>query len=108
MCLEKFVKKIAGITKLEDGLRKLDKMTNEEARLANAEVMRFAHAIDKRVEGVDEKLHGVGAQVKDVDDKVQGVDKNIKVVEEKVQTIIDGAQTCWLVNDAINNFELSR
>ena len=50
MCSEKFLKKIAGITKLEDGLQKLDKMTNEEARMANAEVMRLAHDIDKKVE----------------------------------------------------------
>ena len=129
VCLEKFVKKIAGITKLEDGLKNLDKMTNEEARMANAEVMRLAHVIDKKVEGVDEKVQGVGAQVTDVDkkvqgvdekvqgvgekvqnvdEKVQGVDENVKVVEEKVLTIIDGAQTCWLGIDTFNNFELSR
>ena len=108
MCLEKFVKKLAGITKLEDGLTKLDKMTNEEARLANAEVMRLSHIIDMKVEGVDEKVQGVGAQVKDVDEKVQGVGENVKVVEGKVQTIIDGAQHFRLVIDTITNFELSR
>ena len=52
MCSEKFLKKIAGITKLEDGLQKLDKMTNEEARMANAEAMRLAYDIDKKVEGL--------------------------------------------------------
>ena len=52
MCSEKFLKKIAGITKLEDGLQKLDKMTNEEARMANAEVMKLAYDIDKKVEGL--------------------------------------------------------
>ena len=100
MCLEKFVKKIAGITKLEDGLKKLDKMTNEEARLANAEVMRLAHIIDKKVEGINEEVQVVNVQVRDVDKKVQGVDEKIqgvsvdvKVVEEKMQTIIDGART---------------
>ena len=52
MCSENFLKKIAGITKLEDGLQKLDKMTNEEARMANAEVMRLSYDIDKKVEGL--------------------------------------------------------
>ena len=52
MCSEKFLKKIAGITKLEDGLKNLDKMTNEEARMANAEVMRLAYDIDKKVHGL--------------------------------------------------------
>ncbi|KAH8981126.1 hypothetical protein EDB86DRAFT_3107310 [Lactarius hatsudake] len=64
----KFLKKVAGISKLEDGLKKLDKMTNEEARMANAEVLKVAHDIKKKVEGIDE---------------------NIKVVDEKVQTIIN-------------------
>jgi hypothetical protein len=57
--LEKFLKKIAGISNLEDGLKKLDKMTNEEARMANAETMRLAHSIDKKVEGVDEKVQTI-------------------------------------------------
>ncbi|KAH9008467.1 hypothetical protein EDB84DRAFT_1681992, partial [Lactarius hengduanensis] len=55
----KFLKKIAGIRRLEDGLMKLDKMTNEEARMANAEVLKVAHDIDKKVEEVE-------AGVKDV------------------------------------------
>jgi hypothetical protein len=45
---EKFLKKVAGITKLDDGLKKLDKMTNEEARMANAEALRVGHDIDKK------------------------------------------------------------
>lgn len=53
---EKFLKRVAGITRLDDGLKKLDKMTNEEARMANAEVMRIAHEIDKKVEEVDENV----------------------------------------------------
>ncbi|KAH8980416.1 hypothetical protein EDB92DRAFT_1820571 [Lactarius akahatsu] len=81
-CSVKFLKKVAGIRKLEDDLKKLDKMTTEEARMANAETLKITHDIDKKVDGVDEKVQGVRAGVKDVDEKVQGVD-------EKVQTIID-------------------
>ncbi|KAF8257891.1 hypothetical protein EI94DRAFT_1708505 [Lactarius quietus] len=83
---KKFIKKIAGITRLDDGLKKLDKMTNEEARMANAEAMRISYEIEKKVEGVDEKVEGVGAQVKDVDEKVQGVEENVKVVEGKMES----------------------
>ena len=50
---ENFLKRVAGITRLDDGLKKLDKMTNEEVRMASAEVMRVTHQIDKKVEGVD-------------------------------------------------------
>ena len=102
MCAEKFLKKIAGITKLEDGLKKLDKMTNEEARMANAEVMRLAYDIDKKVEGVDEKVKSVDEKVQGVDKKVLGVEGNVKAVEDKVQTVMDGA-TVWLVINTITD-----
>ena len=52
LCPEKFLKKVAGITKLEDGLKKLDKMTNEEARMANAEALRVGHDIKTKVDEV--------------------------------------------------------
>jgi hypothetical protein len=58
---------VAGITKLEDGLKRLDRMTNEEARMAYAEMLKVTHNIDKRV----------------------------KTIEEKVQIVIDGAQTAF-------------
>jgi hypothetical protein len=51
---------------------KLDKMTNEEARMTNVEVLRVTHIIKENVEGVDQ---------------------NVKMVNEKVQIVIDGAQT---------------
>ncbi|KAN0136205.1 Ankyrin repeat-containing domain protein [Lactarius tabidus] len=84
---KKFLKKIAGITKLEDGLKKLDKMTNEEVRMANAESLRLSHNIDKKVEVVDEKVQGVGGQVKGVDEKVQGVNENVLSVHENVKAV---------------------
>ncbi|KAH9169627.1 hypothetical protein EDB89DRAFT_1908396 [Lactarius sanguifluus] len=74
----KFLKKVAGISKLEDGLKKLDKMTNEEARMANAEVLKIPHDINKKVEGVDE---------------------NIKVLDEKCK------QSSTQVINIITNFE---
>ena len=80
VCLEKFLKRIAGITTLDDGLKKLDRMTNEEARMANAESLRLGYNIEKKVEGVDEKVQGVAAQV-------TGVDEKVKVVEKKVDDV---------------------
>ncbi|KAI9443877.1 hypothetical protein H4582DRAFT_1807187, partial [Lactarius indigo] len=65
---KKFLKKVAGIRRLEDGLTKLDKMTNEEARMANAEVLKVAHDINEKVEEVR-------AGVKDVDEKARGISR---------------------------------
>ncbi|KAH9051127.1 hypothetical protein EDB83DRAFT_2398055 [Lactarius deliciosus] len=100
---KKFLKKAAGMTKLEDGLKKLDKMTNDEARMASAELLRIAHDIDKKVEGVDSKLQGVGIQVKEIDEnvlgvskdvlgvslQVQDVDENVRIVKETMQMVLD-------------------
>ena len=62
-CLEKFGKKLIGRTDMEDALKRLDKLTQEEARMATAEVLRTTHTID-------EGMRGVREQVLAVDDKV--------------------------------------
>jgi hypothetical protein len=50
---------------MEDALKRLDKLTQEEVRMATAEVLRTTHAIDEGVKGVREVLA--------VDDKVAEV-----------------------------------
>ena len=84
-CTEKFFRKLAGMADLEDALKKLDRLTQEEARMANAEVLRIAHNIRDEVKIVDGRVEEVGDKVGDVGDKVEGVD-------EKVQVVIDGAR----------------
>ncbi|KAI9437138.1 hypothetical protein H4582DRAFT_2129543 [Lactarius indigo] len=66
---KKFVKRVTGQTDLEDGLKKLDKLTNEESLLASAQLLKITHDIHNEVTAVA--------------DSVEGVDK-------KVQVIIDG------------------
>jgi anion-transporting ArsA/GET3 family ATPase len=61
--LEKYLKKLIGRTDMEDALKKLDTLTNEEARMATAQVLKATHTVDDRVRGVEDK-------VLDVDDKV--------------------------------------
>jgi hypothetical protein len=65
-CLEKYGKRLIGRTDMEDALKKLDKLTQEEARMATAEVLRATHTIDEGVRVVRE-------QVLAVDDKVAEV-----------------------------------
>ena len=83
---EKFLRKLAGLADLEDALKRLDRLTQEEARMANAEVLRIAHSIRDGVKVVDGRVEEVGDKVGDVGDKVKGVD-------EKVQVVIDGARS---------------
>ena len=78
---------------LEDALKKLDRLTQEEARMALAEMLSVTHNIRDEVKIVDGKVEKVENKVEDVGnevgDKVQRVDDNVQVV-------IDGARACPL------------
>jgi hypothetical protein len=112
-CSEKNGKKLVGRTDMEDALKRLDKLTQEEARMAAAQNLKATHIVDERVRGVantvlaidnrvadvdnrvaratdaiDERVRGVGEQVLDVDDRVASVDN--KVVE-----VINGMQVVF-------------
>ena len=84
---------------MEDSLQMLDKLTQEEARMASAEQLRIAHSVEGKVMGVDGRVQGVGDEVQDVgkkvedvNDKVQGVGDKVQGVHEKVQGIDDGVK----------------
>jgi hypothetical protein len=70
---------------LEGALKKLDRLTQEEARMALAEVLKITHDVRDEVKVVDGKVESVGDKVDDVVDKVQCVD-------ERVRVVIDGAR----------------
>ncbi|KAF8263232.1 hypothetical protein EI94DRAFT_1741468 [Lactarius quietus] len=81
---KKFLRKLAGMADLEGALKKLDRLTQEEARMALAEVLRITHnvlddvrVVDGKVESVEDKVDNMGNKVADV---VQSVDENVKVV----------------------------
>ena len=38
---------------MEDGLKRLDKLTQEEARMASAQNLKISHTVDDRVKMVD-------------------------------------------------------
>ena len=69
--VEKFLKKLAGRTDLEDAVKRLDNLTHEEARMALSEVLRITHSIRDEVKVVDGKVGGV---------------------DDKIQVVIDGAR----------------
>lgn len=96
-CSEKYLKKLIRSTELEDALKKLDKLTQEEARMAAAEILKATHIVDKRVvaienrvSGVDDQVAGVSNQVASVDDRVSGVNDRVKVVDNRVMEAIAG------------------
>ena len=60
---EKYGKRLIGKTEMEDALKRLDKLTHEEARMVIAENLRATHAVDERVRQLDhrvaEVIHGM-------------------------------------------------
>jgi hypothetical protein len=80
----KYLRKLIGRTEIEDALKRLDKLTQEEARMATAQILKTTHTIDDRVAGVADKVLGV-------DNRVAGVDDRVKAVDDKVAAVIDGA-----------------
>jgi len=60
---ERYLRKLAGKTNVEDALKRLDKLTHEEAWMATAQVMRATHNVDDRVVSVDERVKAVDVKV---------------------------------------------
>ena len=103
---------------LEEALKNLNRLTQEEARMANAEVLRLAHSIRDGVEIVDGKVEEVGGKVEVVIDGTRTMSSQLKTflicllsdekqarvaakeisgkvadVGDKVQVVIDGARS---------------
>ena len=88
-CVEKYLKKLIGRTEIEDALKRLDKLTQEEARMAAAASLKVTHAVDKRVEGVADTVTAIDNRVAGVDDRVAGVDDRVASVNDRVVTVDD-------------------
>ena len=97
---EKYLNKLIGRTDLEDSLKRLDRLTQEESQMAAAQVLKVANIIDDRVQGiadnvvsVDNRVAGVDDRLGDVGDKlneqVTGVDDRVKDVNDLVKDVND-------------------
>jgi hypothetical protein len=82
---EQYLKKLVGNTEIENALKRLDKLTQEEARMATAQVLKVTHAVDDRARGVDNRVAGV-------DDKLGTMDDRVRAVDDKIAAVIDGAR----------------
>ena len=57
---------MAGRTDLEDAVKKLDRLTQEEARMALAEVLRVTHSVRDEVKVVDGKVESMEDSVVEI------------------------------------------
>jgi hypothetical protein len=116
---------------MEDALKRLDMMTQEEVRMAVAQNLRAVGAIvrgvedtvaavsnrvaevDNRVAGVDSRvvsindtLVGIDDIVKGIDSRVAGVNDRVRVVDNRVIEAIHGSQIIF--SHAWDMFNLNR
>ena len=71
---------------------RLDKLTQEEARMATAEVLRATHTVDERVMGVADQVVGVSDGVAGVDNRLKDVNDTVRAVDVKVTGAAKDAQ----------------
>ena len=81
--LGKYVKKLVGRTDIKDALSRLDRLTQDEVRMAAAQGLKATHEVDDKVGTVMGEVQGVDHRVRDMDDKLRAVD-------DKIDLIIDG------------------
>ena len=81
------MKKLVGRTEIEDALGRLDRLTQDEVRMAAAQGLMATHEVDDKV--------------KTVEGKVQGVDNRVRDVDVKMDLIIDGER--FILNQSQHN-----
>jgi hypothetical protein len=52
LCSEKLLKKLIGKKEMDDALKRLDKLTQDEARMAAAEILKLTHIVMNGIFGV--------------------------------------------------------
>jgi hypothetical protein len=94
---EKYLRKLVGRKEVEDALQRLDRLTQEEARMAAIEVLKVTRRIndkvkdvDQRVECVDDRVRGISVKVEEVDGKVQSIDSKVQCVGHNVGSVVEG------------------
>jgi methyl-accepting chemotaxis protein len=110
---EKFLDRVAGRTRLEDGMKKLDKLIGEEVAMAIAEQAKVTYNIDKNVTQVKGEVQlandnlelgndiviAVNNNVNAVNDNVNAVNVNVNTVNNNVNTVNNNVNT---VNNNVN------
>jgi hypothetical protein len=89
---EKYLRKLIGKNDIEDALKKLDRLTQEEARMVSAQILEVTNTINNGVEEIADNVLVVDNRVACVDDRIKEVDDRVKAVDEKLVAVTDGVQ----------------
>ena len=85
----KYFKKLIGEDGVEDALKRLDRLTQEEARMAAAQLLKVTNTIGNTVGGIADNVLVVHNIVAGIDDA--SVDECVAYVDDHLKDV-DGAQ----------------
>ncbi|KAH8983008.1 hypothetical protein EDB92DRAFT_2106421 [Lactarius akahatsu] len=91
--IKKYLKVLIGRKDIEGALQRLDKLMQEEARMASAEVLKITHGVEEDVKNVADKVQDVDRTMQGIGERVKGVDDRVKVVGDKVDIALEGTLT---------------
>ena len=78
-----------GKNDIKVALKRLDWLTQEEARMAAAQLLKVTNTIDNRVGGIADNVLAVDNRVAGIDNSVAGVDERVARVEDRVACVDD-------------------
>ncbi len=78
------IKRLLGRTDVENALKRLDILTQEEMRMAVAINLEVTHGIDDNVEAIEAITSDVGGNVNVLKEVTRGVDNNVRAIREGV------------------------
>jgi hypothetical protein len=94
---------LIGKNDIEDALKKLDRLTQEEARMASAQVLEVTNTINNGVREIADNVLVVHNRVACVDDRVKDVDDRVKAVDDKLVAVTDGVQYIFSQSSKLSN-----
>ena len=77
------------MTDIEDALKRLEKLANEEVRMVTAQGLKATHAVNDRVGVVESGVLNVEKKVAGVDERVAGVNDRVAAIDERVARVDD-------------------
>jgi hypothetical protein len=99
------MKKLLGRNDMEDGLKRLDRLTQEEARMASAQLLQATHPADNRVGVMVDKELDSKDNVVSVDNREGDVRSREATIDDKFAMVNIGVQPSicykkWFNRDA--------
>ena len=74
---------------IEDALKRLDRLTQEEVQMAAAQLFRATNTIDNRLEEIADNMRGVDNRVAGMGERVAGVDERVAAFYDRIAYVGD-------------------